>query len=569
MKSSTLINSVFYLFCVFTYTAHSEQSEPFLFTILHTNDLHSHVSGSGPRLNFTSQTNDGDNVVGHYARLVSQIKNYKLKSPVPTLTLDAGDWYGGTLYQWLGPRKDNDQVPELEFFQNGEYDYTVLGNHEFDAGPEGLITMLDKMRKLVPEGKPRFKILASNLEEKFFNQLPKDMVEQTVIKELEYQGKKLKVGLIGLLGPDGQRVSATQRKGVQFVGFDDDNMKAEEEKMYELVSKLRDELKKQGAQVIGVLLHGGTPEDVALAQNVSDLDFIIAGHTHELYPRPQKIGKTYIVQAGCYGQWLGVVPLSWRNGSLELIDGEKSVTHQAITDKTPVDEAYLKQIGNYDGKLEELVATRGFSLNRPLVEVTADMEKNPAFASLVLDKVKVEVAKDVASPVDLYFTTLSLVRSGLKKGTQTYEDLFKVFSIGMDMKDFAPGADLYHFYFSKNEVKLLIEFLELYSLLTKNFKPAFTSNLKYRVRWWGIPMINRLVDLTLDGKQFEAWPERISMATNSNIVNYFDKVKTLSYGMVEFHPTDKNLQPLSAPAPIGKKESEFFARGMEDSKTFP
>ena len=541
---------------------------PFLFTILHTNDLHSHVSGSGPRLNFTKKVNDGDAVVGHYARLSDQIKKFKEKSLEPVLTLDAGDWYGGTLYQWLGPRKDNPSVPELEFFQSGEYDFTVLGNHEFDAGPAGLQTMLGKLLKLVDEKKLNFRILATNLEENFRSQLPAEVVQEYAVKEIEYQGRKLKIGLLGLLGPDGQRVSVAQRAGVKFIGFDDQKMKTNTDEFYQQTRDKIGQLKKLGAEAIGVLLHGGTPEDVELAENVAGIDFIIAGHTHELYPTPRKVGRTYIVQAGCYGQWLGVVPLKWQNGQLELLTVGSEKNALAINDSIAVDDSYMEKVQQYDKNLEELLQTRGFSLHRPIVEVVEDKKKTSNYASSVLNIVRGELSREVKEDVDIYFSTYSLIRSGLKKGMQTYDDLFKVFSIGMDLEGFDPGADLYHFYFSKNEVRLLINFLEIYSLMAKNFKPAFTSNLTYRVRSWGIPMINRLADLQLNGKKFDQWPERISMGTNSNIVDYFDKVKSLSYGLVEFRPTDKQGQALTRPIPLGKKEPELFAKGLEREKKY-
>ncbi len=44
------------------------------------------------------------------------------------------------------------------------------------------------------------------------------------------------------------------------------------------------------SDVIIVLLHGGPPEDAALASAVPDIDVIVAGHTHDEYHRTTRDG---------------------------------------------------------------------------------------------------------------------------------------------------------------------------------------------------------------------------------------------------------------------------------------
>ncbi|MEK6626220.1 MAG: metallophosphoesterase, partial [Bdellovibrionota bacterium] len=79
-----------------------------------------------------------------YARLATVIKNARKEAKGPVLLLDGGDFFGGTLYHLIAPRGDTTFNPEIDFFKMIGLDYTIFGNHEFDAREEGLATMLSK-----------------------------------------------------------------------------------------------------------------------------------------------------------------------------------------------------------------------------------------------------------------------------------------------------------------------------------------------------------------------------------------------------------------------------------------
>ena len=98
-------------------------------TILHTNDVHSHIDPFGP--------NEGRNAnrggIARRAVLVNQIRNQNKN----TLLLDAGDIFQGTPYF-------NYYGGELEFklMSMLKYDAVTIGNHDFDNGIEGLYKQL-------------------------------------------------------------------------------------------------------------------------------------------------------------------------------------------------------------------------------------------------------------------------------------------------------------------------------------------------------------------------------------------------------------------------------------------
>lgn len=58
---------------------HEKESSSFSFHLLHTDDLHSHIEGNGPDSSLTdgSVENGNNQVIGHYARLLTLIKKMK------------------------------------------------------------------------------------------------------------------------------------------------------------------------------------------------------------------------------------------------------------------------------------------------------------------------------------------------------------------------------------------------------------------------------------------------------------------------------------------------------------
>ena len=72
-----------------------------LLTIIHTNDLHSHLLGFSPNIDYTPLTTGDDQTVGGWARIAAVIKSEKAKRTNPTLLLDAGDFLMGSLFHMV------------------------------------------------------------------------------------------------------------------------------------------------------------------------------------------------------------------------------------------------------------------------------------------------------------------------------------------------------------------------------------------------------------------------------------------------------------------------------------
>ena len=96
-------------------------------TILHTNDMHSHIQP------FESGKNKGLGGMAQRATIIKKIRNEGNQ----VLLLDAGDIFQGTPYF-------NVYGGELEFKLMSEmgYDASTIGNHDFDNGINGLVKKL-------------------------------------------------------------------------------------------------------------------------------------------------------------------------------------------------------------------------------------------------------------------------------------------------------------------------------------------------------------------------------------------------------------------------------------------
>ncbi len=91
-------------------------------SIFHTTDLHGHIR---PTRTYRGITN-----VGGLARCASQIRQWRKTNP-HSLLLDMGDVYQGTAVGWITRGR-----LMIDLFNKLQYDAWVLGNHEFDWGPE-------------------------------------------------------------------------------------------------------------------------------------------------------------------------------------------------------------------------------------------------------------------------------------------------------------------------------------------------------------------------------------------------------------------------------------------------
>ena len=248
-------------------------------TILHTNDVHSHIDA------FPADDPRNPNM-GGVARRASVIEQIR-KEEKNVLLLDAGDIFQGTPYF-------NYYGGELEFklMSMMQYDLATLGNHDFDNGIDGFYAQL-------PHAK--FDFVSANYDFK-------NTVLDGIVKPYKILIKDgIKIGIFGL--------------GVELEGLVD--KKLYKETVYnnpiEVAKDITRTLKEdKKCDIIICLSHIGfkyknEPErvcDITLAKETKDIDLIIGGHTHTFLDKPvvetNLDGKKVLInQVGCYGINLG------------------------------------------------------------------------------------------------------------------------------------------------------------------------------------------------------------------------------------------------------------------------
>lgn len=249
-------------------------------TILHTNDVHSHLEpfdASHP--NFPN--------LGGFARRATLINRLREENE-NILLLDAGDIFQGTPYfNFFGGE------PEIKLMSDMQYDAATIGNHEFDNGLEHLSTQIKKAN---------FPFICSNYD------FSKTIMEgQTKPWHIIEKGP-FRVGILGLgVNPSGL-VSPVHYEGMKWLN----PISAGEETAAFLKSE-------KGCNIVIALTHIGlesTPEkpesDKKLAAETRSIDLIIGGHSHTFLNEPELItnkdGKLIPVnQVGWAGVKLGQI----------------------------------------------------------------------------------------------------------------------------------------------------------------------------------------------------------------------------------------------------------------------
>ena len=250
-------------------------------TILHTNDVHSHIDP------FPADHPRNANM-GGAARRAALIESIR-KEEENVLLLDAGDIFQGTPYF-------NYYGGELEFklMSMMQYDLATMGNHDFDNGIDGFYAQLPHAE---------FEFVSANYD--FKNTVLNEIVKPYKI----FNKDGIKIGIFGL--------------GVELDGLVDKKLYKETvynhpiEVAQDMTRILKEE---QKCDLVICLSHLGFSyknepykvSDLELAKKTKNIDLIIGGHTHTFLDKPvvekNSEGKDVLInQVGCYGINLGKI----------------------------------------------------------------------------------------------------------------------------------------------------------------------------------------------------------------------------------------------------------------------
>ena len=250
-------------------------------TILHTNDMHSHIDP------FEEGRYKGLGGMAARARAIEKIRSGEDN----VLLLDVGDVFQGTPYfNMFGGEL------ELKLMSEMAYDATTIGNHEFDNGLDGLNYAMQFAN---------FPYLSANYD------FSKNSIAGQVQPYKIFNKNGIKVGVFGL--------------GIKLEGLVNPTMYGNT--VYQdpmaIAREMVQELNAKKCDLIVCLSHMGydygeseRPSDKRLAQEVSEIDVILGGHTHTFMDEPLLLTNpegftTTINQVGWAGINLGRIEVEF------------------------------------------------------------------------------------------------------------------------------------------------------------------------------------------------------------------------------------------------------------------
>lgn len=248
-------------------------------------------------------------------------------------------------------------------------DYAVLGNHEFDFGPEVL-------KARVAES--AFRWLSGNVALKGHPNFP-GVADATIVEAGGY-----KIGILGLTTPDTPLVSSPG-PDVAFEAYADAGSR--------LVKSLRD----RGADLVIALSHDEYTDDLALMRAEPGIDIVLGGHDHLALTWYD--GQHAILKAGSQGVFLGRLILTLdkaegRDGPKLAWTPDFALIHTAAVAPDPDVQAKVDgYLARLDAELGQAIGTTATELDSRRATVRGG---EAAIGNLIADAMRAATGADIA-----------------------------------------------------------------------------------------------------------------------------------------------------------------------------
>lgn len=392
-------------------------------SILETTDLHMQV------LPYDYFTDSEAAATG--LRQLACLIDQKREQAQNTLLFDNGDFLQGNAMAdsiQLSPQSTLPH-PMIAAMNALDYDAVGLGNHEFNLGLEFLEQAL---------AHARFPVVCSNLDVTGYNIAAPELLMERSLQCSDGNKRQIKIGVFGVLPP-------------QISVWDYEVLK-DAVSTFDIVQTAQNcaqALRRKGADLVIALCHSGIGASeheigqenavIPLAA-ITEIDAVLAGHTHSIFPDPNmpacapiapekgKIHGTPVVQAGFNGNFMGQIDLNlvWGKGTwrvlsstsrLEAAPEGKSLTATAQQIDQIAQNAHQQTL-HY---IREPIAKLEAPINSHFTMVAGDL----ALATLAAAQKSVLLAESVASGLaDLpVVSAVSPFAAGGWAGPQHFIDL--------------------------------------------------------------------------------------------------------------------------------------------------
>lgn len=290
--------------------------------------------------------------------------------------------------------------PDIRIMNIMGYEAMTVGNHEFDLK----FTNLLKQQSLA-----NFPYLSANI---FYRRTKNPVFNRFKV----FRKKGIKIAVFGITTHETPYVSSN--------GNNKELIFEKPEKIIpEMVKKLKGKV-----DLLICLIHEHYPRVRELARKYPGVDIMIGGHTHYPADTFEKVGETFIVEAGAYGMTMGKIDLTFKNKKLvahkykliginltkPLLDEKGKVLckpyHKRFA-QDPQIEAFLKP---YIEKTQKLLDQ---SIGEAGEDIVKDIPKLPQISpmgNLIADAIKAYAKTQIA------FQNKGGVRTSLLQGKITY-----------------------------------------------------------------------------------------------------------------------------------------------------
>jgi len=252
---------------------------------------------------FEEEDNDGPSS-GSWLRIATMVKRIRQREEGKCILIDCGDNAQGTLTTALS-RGMAGIVP----LKTMNYDVWVPGNHELDYGVERFGELTEAVKYIV---------LCGNLYIKGKEPFP-------AWRLIERNGAK--VAVIGM--------TASYTKNWLLA---DEYEKLHVEKAFETLERIMPQIHQAKPDAIVLAAHQawfegsdtrGVNEISKIAKSFPEIDVILGAHSHRLLPGQRLGRRTWYMQPGCHGEYLGVVRVTVDTDRHAVVAVEGNV--QAVT----------------------------------------------------------------------------------------------------------------------------------------------------------------------------------------------------------------------------------------------
>ncbi len=229
--------------------------------------------------------NDMHGKIDQFPYLSTMIKEIKQKNK-NVLFLSAGDIFSGNP---IVDKHSEAGFPMIDIMNLLPFNYSTLGNHEFDFGGEVLTNRLKELKHTV---------LVANIVKK-----PAYFPKSKLYDIIDIDG--IKVVILGLTQVNENGYPDTHPDKVKDFTFENGVSSA---------LKILPKLKKYPVKI--VLSHMGFEQDSLLATKIPYITAIVGGHSHKKIQPMKKINNVAIVQAENYLKYLGMMRIKIKNNNI-------------------------------------------------------------------------------------------------------------------------------------------------------------------------------------------------------------------------------------------------------------